>query len=157
MKLKNDHNCLPQMLISKQVMRDFLSFHCTSIPTRHLPWLVAEVAVSASPLSLLVEASLIQHPLLEGFSHFASILPRLPLHIASEATINASPLCPLLEAYSIQCYLIEDYGLSPHSNDENIMKAMNVQLKAWMEQHSLHFLSPISHKLHTTCPPFWTS
>lgn len=66
MKLKNDQHYLPQLSILKWMMMDSISLCCASILPRPLPRLVAEAAISTSPLSLLIEASSIQNSLLEG-------------------------------------------------------------------------------------------
>ena len=85
-----------------------LSLHFTSTFPRPLLWLIVEVVVSSSPLSLLVEASLIQHSLLEGFVLCASVLPRPLSQLATEVAIYASLLSLFIVASLIQDSLLED-------------------------------------------------
>ena len=97
MKLNKHQHFLPHMSIYKHVMMDSSSLSCTSIPARPLPWLTTKAALFVSPLYFLVEAYLIQHPLIEGFGRCTSVIPRLPLCLATEVALYSYPLCPLVE------------------------------------------------------------
>lgn len=119
-------------------MRDSLSLLWASTPPRPLPWLVVEAVVSVSPICLLVDASLIQHALLEDSGHCTSILLGPLSLLATEATIAVSPLSLLVEASSIQHYLLEGYGWSPHSNDERLW--MHTRRCGWSIIHCSLFL-----------------
>ena len=101
---------LPWMSIRKQELMASSNLRRASTLPRPLPWLATKVAIFVSPLSLLVEASLIQHHFLEGFGHFTSVLPRFPLQLATQVALSSYPLSPLIEELSNQCYLFEGYG-----------------------------------------------
>ena len=88
--------------------RDSLSLRYASLPPRPLSWLVFEAVITASPPSLLVEASLMHHDLYEDFDHCASILPMPLSWLVIEATIVASP--PILVEVSLMHHdLVEDF------------------------------------------------
>lgn len=80
--------------------------HAAAFP-RPCPYLAVGVATFVSPLSLSVEASLIQHDLLEGFGHCASIILGPHLWLAIEAAIATYPLSLLGVGFLIQCYVLE--------------------------------------------------
>lgn len=65
--------------------------HATTFPRPH-PLLATLIENYASPLSLHVEASLIQHSLFEDFAFCASVLPGPLPRLATKAAITSFPL-----------------------------------------------------------------